>query len=203
MTMEQVAAQLQQQVFTLNAQVVDQSGVDDAIRAINNLTTAQVRKDTPSLIDVKSLGRPKEFSGKEEDFQQWSKKSEAFFAGVIKESEMMLEWAAGQTTEVTTTAIGLEFLPDGHECGQRSAKPVEFVLQQMHTALMVLTNYEASDMVANSRKNPSEAWRRRRSDPTTGGKNRNLLRTIHFSWTVLSSGTSSGDRTMGILHVAQ
>ena len=42
------------------------------------------------------LGRPKEFSGKEEDFQQWSKKTEAFFAGVLKESEMMLGWAAEQ-----------------------------------------------------------------------------------------------------------
>ena len=34
-------------------------------RTINNLATAQVRKDTPSLIDVKGLGRPKEFSGRE------------------------------------------------------------------------------------------------------------------------------------------
>ena len=35
----------------------------------------------------------------------------AFFAGVIKESEMTLEWAAEQTVEITSTAIGLEFLP--------------------------------------------------------------------------------------------
>ena len=40
--------------------------------------------------------RPKEFSGREEDFQQWSKKTEAFFAGLIKESEMMSEWAGEQ-----------------------------------------------------------------------------------------------------------
>ena len=52
-----------------------------------------------------------EFTGREEDFQQLSKKTEAFFAGVIKEFEMMLEWAAEQTTEITTTAIDLEFLP--------------------------------------------------------------------------------------------
>ena len=34
--------------------------------------------------------------------------------------------------------------------------------------------------VANLRKNPLEAWRRllRRYDPTTGGRKRNLLRTI-------------------------
>ena len=93
MTMEQVVTQLQQESFTLRVQVAAESGLADAVRAINNLTTAQVRKHTPSLIEVKGLGRPKEFSGKEEDFQQWSKKTEALFAGVIKESEMMLEWA--------------------------------------------------------------------------------------------------------------
>ena len=55
--------------------------------------------------------RPKELTGREEDFQQLSKKTEAFFAGVIKESEMILEWAAEQPTEITTAAIDLEFLP--------------------------------------------------------------------------------------------
>ena len=89
MTMEHVVTQLQQVLFTLRAKVAAESGLADAVRAINNLTTAQVRNDTPSLIDVKGLRRPKEFSGREEDFQQWSKKTEAFFAGVIKESEMI------------------------------------------------------------------------------------------------------------------
>ena len=128
---------------------------------------------------MRGFGRPKEFTGREEDFQQWSKKTEAFFAGVIKESEMMLEWAAEQPTEITTTAIDLEFLPtDTNE--DRGVQNLEFVLQQMHTALMALTSYEANDIVANSRKNPLEAWRRlqKRYDPTTGGRKRNLLRTI-------------------------
>ena len=92
---------------------------------------------------------------------------------------MMLEWAAEQPTEITTTAIDLEFLPtDANE--DRGAQNLEFVLQQMHTALMALTSYEANDIVANSRKNPSEAWRRlqKRYDPTTGRRKRNLLRTI-------------------------
>ena len=99
MTMEQVVTQLHQELFTLRAQVAAESGLADAVRATNHLATAQVRKDTPSLTDVNGLGRPKEFSGREEDFQQWSKKTEAFFAGVIKESVMMLEWAAEQATE--------------------------------------------------------------------------------------------------------
>ena len=67
MTMEQVVAQLQQEVLNLRAQATAQSGLADAVRAINSLATAQVRKETPSLIDVKGLGRPKEFSGLEED----------------------------------------------------------------------------------------------------------------------------------------
>ena len=75
MTMEQVVTQLQQELFTLRAQVAAESGLADAVRAINNLATAQVRKDTPSLIYVQGLGRPKEFTGREEDFQQWSKKT--------------------------------------------------------------------------------------------------------------------------------
>ena len=133
-TMEQVVTQLQQELFSLRAQVTAQSGLAEAVRAINNLATAQVRKDTPSLIDVNGLGRPKEFSGKEEDFQQWSKKTEAFFAGVIKESEMMLEWAAEQTTEITTELINREFLLTATN-QERGVQNLEFVLQQMHTAL--------------------------------------------------------------------
>ena len=139
-----------------------------------NLAAAQVRKDTPSLIDVKGLGRPKEFSGREEDFQQWSKKAE-----VIKESDLMSEWAAEQPTEITTTAIDLEFLPTGTN-EDRGVQNLEFVLQLMHTAPMALTSYEANDIFTNSRKNPLEAWRRlqTRYDPTIGRRKRNLLRTI-------------------------
>ena len=54
MTMEQVVTQLQQELFALRAA---ESGLADAVRAINNLATAPVRKDTPSLIDVKGLVR--------------------------------------------------------------------------------------------------------------------------------------------------
>ena len=122
MTMEQVVTQLRQEVFTLKAQGADQSGLSDAVRAINVLGTAQAKKDTPSLIDVKGFGRPKAFSGKEEDFQQWSKKTEAFFAYVIQESEKMLGWSAEQETEITTMAIDLELLPT-EEFGTRSSKP--------------------------------------------------------------------------------
>ena len=58
----------------------------------------------------------------------------------------MLEWAAEQLTEITTTAIDLEFLPtDANE--DRGVQNLEFVLQQMHIALVALTNHEANDIV--------------------------------------------------------
>ena len=121
-----------------------------------NLATCQVRKETPSLIDVKGPGRPKEFTCREEDFQKWSKKTEAVFAGVIKESEMMLEWAAGQPTEITTRAIDLELSLPTDANVDRGVQNLEFVLQQMHTALMLLTNRKR---MTYSRKNPLEGWR--------------------------------------------
>ena len=65
----------------------------------------------------------------------------------------MLEWAAEQTTGITTTAIDLEFLLTDTNV-DRGLQNLEFVLQQMHTALMALTSCEANDIVANSRKNP-------------------------------------------------
>ena len=63
---------------------------------------------------------------------------------------------------------------------ERGAQDLEFILQQMHTVLTDITIGEAKDIVANSRKNPLETWRRlqKRPDSKAGGRKRNLLRTI-------------------------
>ena len=74
MTMEQVSPNFNEKYSICVHKVTSQSRLADAVRAVNNLATAQVRTETPTLIDVKGLGRPKEFIGREEDFQQWSKK---------------------------------------------------------------------------------------------------------------------------------
>ena len=58
-----------------------ESGLGDAVREINNLATAQVRKDTPSLIDVTGLGRPKEFTGRGQ-----------YFPTVFEEDGGILRW---------------------------------------------------------------------------------------------------------------
>ena len=91
----------------------------------------------------------------------------------------MLVWSAEQAAEITTELIDLEFLPTSTNV-ERGVRNLEFVLQQMHTALMALTGYHSNDIVANSRKNPLEGWRglQKRHDPTTGGRTRNLMRTI-------------------------
>ena len=52
MTMEQIVPQQQQELLTLRAQVAAESGHADEALAINNLATAQVRKDTPNFTDV-------------------------------------------------------------------------------------------------------------------------------------------------------
>ena len=70
MTTEQVITQIQQEVFSLRAKKAAESGLADAVRAIINFATAQVREETSSLVDVKGLGRQKEFTRREEDFQQ-------------------------------------------------------------------------------------------------------------------------------------
>ena len=49
-----------QEVISLKAQVADQTGLADAVHAINILATAQDGKDTPSLISVQGFGRSKE-----------------------------------------------------------------------------------------------------------------------------------------------
>ena len=151
-----------------------------------NLATAPGEKDTPSLIEFERLWTSEITLWQKGDFQQRSKKTEAFFAGVIKASGMMLEWAAEHVTEIVTGHIDLEILPTVTNV-ERGVRNLEFVLQQMHTARMALTSYEANDTVANSRKNPLAAWRRlqKRHDPTTGGSNE-ICCERSFSWTLLA-----------------
>ena len=60
MTMEQVVTQHQQELFTLRAQVATESGLADAVRANSSLATAQIKKDTASLIDVNEGPRSSE-----------------------------------------------------------------------------------------------------------------------------------------------
>ena len=56
-TTEQAVSQIQRELLTIRAQIA-----------------SRVHEDAPSSIDVNHRGSPKEFSGKEEDFQQWARR---------------------------------------------------------------------------------------------------------------------------------
>ena len=58
MSMTMVVTQPQQEVLNLRAQVTAQSGPSEAVRAINNLATAQVRKKTQSPYRLERSGTP-------------------------------------------------------------------------------------------------------------------------------------------------
>ena len=193
--MDQVFRHLQQELFALRAQVAAESGLPDAVRAINNLATAQVRRDTPSLIDVKGLGRPKEFSGKEEDLQQWSKKTEAFLAGVIKESEMMLEWQLNRRRKSRRQQ------PISSSCRRLRMWTEERKTWSLFCSRCIQRSWLAR-VVERMTLSPTRGrthWKH------GGGCKSDMIprqeegkRNDHFSWTVLSSGTPSGDRTLGV-----
>ena len=91
MTMEQVVTQFLQEFFILPVQVTAESGFADAERAIHNFSTAQVRKDTPSLM-WKSSSRPRKVLVVRTISNSSRRRRIAPFLGEIKESEMLLEW---------------------------------------------------------------------------------------------------------------
>ena len=68
--------------------------------------------------------------------------------GILSWSDqgIMLEWAAEQTTRIATEPINREFLPTATN-QERGVHNLEFVLQQMHAALMALTSYEAAGTI--------------------------------------------------------
>ena len=93
-----------------NAQGADQTGLAKSVRAMNSLAAAQVRKDTPSLIDVKGLGWAKDFT-----------------AG-FEENGSVLCWRdAEQATEISVVHVELKFTPATTNV-ERSVLGLEFGL---------------------------------------------------------------------------
>ena len=111
--------------------------------------------------------------------------------------------AAEQMTEISTEFIDREFLPMMTN-QERGAQDLEFILQQMHTVLTDITIGEAKDIIANSRKNPLETWRRlqKRPDSKAGGRKRNLLRTIVSAERCSLLELQAGNGALGVCGVA-
>ena len=197
--MNKLSHSFSKEVITLKAKV---DGLADTERTIKNLSTVQVPTDNPSHSDVKDLGRPKEFSGKKGDFQQWSKKTEAFWAGVIKESETMLECSAEHITEITQELVDLEFLPTSPNVEQ-GVHNLKSLLRQIHKALVALTRCEENCCQTRGRTR----WRHGedcRNDMIRRPEEENekLLRMIISLGRCSLLELQAGNRTLGVLRVS-
>ena len=103
-------------------------------------------------------------------------------------------WSAEQVTEITQKLIDPEFLPTATNV-DRGVPNLEFVLQQVYTALMALTRCEADDSAANPWEKPLEAWRKTAEPlgPNDNKKKAKFASHDHFPWKMLSVGTPSKD----------
>ena len=120
-TMEQVVSQMQQELLTIRAQIAPRVQMSEAVHAADILTAAQAHEDAPNLIDVNSQGRPKVFSGKEEDFQPWAKK----IGGILRWSDQGVRddvvVGCRQDDGNHDDSDRSRVLADGFERGSRSA----------------------------------------------------------------------------------
>ena len=98
--------------------------------------------------------------------------------------------------------IDLEFACSD-ERSERGVANQDFVLQQMHTALMALTNHEANGIVANLRKNPLEDLRRlQKHFYSNNMRSKAKLDAPAPPGRMLSCRTLYGGRTLGVVRVA-
>eukprot|EP00971_Amphidinium_carterae_P038977 766108-Amphidinium_carterae.1 len=136
----------------------------------------QTRDRLPSLVDTKGSGKPATFSGKEDEWHEWSVRFESFVVGVM---QAVLSWAAEQDTENRWADVQLKF-----GTAAPAADHIEDVLAkagQLYVALQQLTSKEAFDVLRNAPMGAGlEGWRRlvRRYDPSTSQKKRVMLRSI-------------------------
>ena len=169
MTMEQIVTELQQELFTLRAQVAAESGLADAV----------------SLSDVKALGRPKELI-------HWPRGG---FPRVVEEDGGILRWC--WSGELNRRRKSRRQQLNSSSCRRTRTRTEECktwsLCRSRCTQHSWLSRVMRRTTLSPTRgRIPLEAWRRlqKRYDPKTGGRKRNLLRTILSSgrWSLLELG---------------
>lgn len=143
-----------------------------AIATATNNKTSQNRV----LVDQKGLGKPPFFDNTEKGYLAWSRKTESYITSIFPNSKKILMWAAEQDTVVGE----IDVLSVPSLAAEFSQPEVKLLNEQVHAALMALTNAESFDIVLGTGGEGIEAWRRmaRRWDPLTAGRARGLLREI-------------------------
>jgi len=187
--LQQITAQLQAQALSvqelqaqnqyLRARSDEQGGVAELARAVQAQSAILAHRSRPSLVDSKGIGKPTQFSNREADWAVWSKKLVNFIGAVHSDAGQVLEWAIDQSGEVTSHMLSEAFGEDADE-GDR-VHDLGLMDHEIFTVLTQMTDAEAFDIVQNAGAGRGfEAWRRlgRRFDPSTGGRRRNLLRSI-------------------------
>lgn len=140
-----------------------------------------------SLIDNRGLGRPPPFDGTE--WIRWTRKFESYICSASQGFDLVLEWATMQKDIITGEMVTAIWSNSTEVRGN-----ITRMSSEIYALLMQLVTGEAFDLVANTnRGNGVEAYRKlaRKFDPTTGGRQRNLLRAI------LQPGRAS-DETLGL-----
>ena len=150
------------------------------------ISNANPRSHERQSLHQKVLGnlqRPKENLRK---FTEWLRKTTAACGSA---SRPVIERLEDQDNTITNEARDRQFSPIG-------AAPVEDVQEnseQVHVALLALTESESFDIVLGAAPSGLEALRRlvRRWDPLSGGKRRALLRLNLGSRSMQQTATSS------------
>ena len=134
--------------------------------AVKDLAAKASKKDVPSLIDNKGLGKPNVFDNSEDHFLAWAATTANTIVGVHLQLRLALEWTSDQEQEINPADWQ-------EELGSGTGTPIEHIeafAAQSHSALAQLTKNESFDMARNSNQDGLEAWRRlsRRWDLATG-----------------------------------
>jgi len=192
---QQQIAQMQRELVNSNTQVQRltaenqqlYSQVTTGLSSLPQLVNSMVsvvgelkERGKPSLIDAKGLGKPQVYDEKEENFPKWVRKTENYIVGVLGEGfRKVLSWAVEQEDPILHPDWDAEFGTLADE--EDRVDGVDEKVNQLYTALTSLTDDDSLDIVVGAGAgNGLEAWRKlhKRWDPSTGGRKRNLLKSI-------------------------
>ena len=124
------------------------------------------RGNDRSIIDIKGIGKPKEFDGSDAKWKTFALRLTDFVCGVFENAKDTMEWAVGSVAPIDD----LDLAPGDVELNEQFNR-------QLHSALLHLCEGEALQIVENSDHNGLEAWRKlnRRYDPQTIGRKRSTM----------------------------
>ena len=142
------AAQARQESRELRSEIrANMGGIPHAIGEIGRIVERAVsQREQPytNLVDSRGIGRPTVFTEKEDDFRNWSRKTENYIvAGLGEGFRQILRWGADQDHPVALEAIRDEYGATEEELGKK--------VSQVYHALSALTETELADIVSANR----------------------------------------------------